>query len=677
MFSASTPDAATVVAARAGDSAARDRLVAGCLPLVYNIVGRALGGHADVDDVVQETMLRMLRGLEGLRDPGSFRSWLVAIAIRQVRDRYRAGRTEAVPPEDLAGRQDAGSDFADLTILRLELSGQRRETVEATRWLDHADRELLSLWWLEAAGELTRDEVVAAVGGDRAHVAVGIQRMKTRLDAARAVVRALEARPLSCADLLLLTAGWDGRPSGLWRKRLARHTRECGICSSSWSGLIRPENLLVGLALVPASALLVGWLTTSPGPGPGAAGGGLGAEAAGVATAGTADTAALSGSAAGGAASLPAASGGAAGALSVAGLSGKALVAVASVLAVLAAGAGVLAASFTGPDRAPTELAVASGTPTPGTPVPTPEPGQLPPPGDPDESVTEPTEPTEPAGTDGPPAGTPGGQGDSTPSAGSSEPPDASVPPAAGGGPKKGVATWEFPHVPAALTDMGAAWFYNWSPTDETMPAPPGVEFVPMIWGEDSVNDRTLATAAGKGEVLLGFNEPDLGEQADMSVERALELWPKLEATGMRLGSPAVAWGAAEPGGWLDRFMAGAEARGMRVDFITLHWYGSDFGEAAVGHFREYLEATYQRYGLPIWVTEYGLMDFGGSPRYPSDEQLVSFVRGSTAMMEALPYVERYAWFGLPAEGEGIGLYRDGRTPTPAGAAYREAGPAS
>ena len=69
------PDTATVVAARAGDPAAVDRLVAGYLPLVYTIVGRALDGHADSDDVVQDVMLRVLRNLGDLRDPEAFRSW--------------------------------------------------------------------------------------------------------------------------------------------------------------------------------------------------------------------------------------------------------------------------------------------------------------------------------------------------------------------------------------------------------------------------------------------------------------------------------------------------------------------------------------------------------------------------------------------------------------------------
>ncbi len=54
----------------------------------------------------------------------------------------------------------------DLTITRLHLADQRRDLVEATRWLGAEDRELLSLWWLEAAGQLTRTDVTAGLGSD-------------------------------------------------------------------------------------------------------------------------------------------------------------------------------------------------------------------------------------------------------------------------------------------------------------------------------------------------------------------------------------------------------------------------------------------------------------------------------------------------------------------------------
>ncbi|MFF5370708.1 sigma-70 family RNA polymerase sigma factor [Streptomyces sp. NPDC013187] len=235
---------AVITAAQAGDRRALDELVTGWLPLVYNIVGRALNGHADVDDVVQETMLRAVGNLGSLRDPDSFRSWLVAIAMRQIRDRARRktpDRLEEAP----------ASDFADLTVLRLQLEGQRREVAEAVRWLDDEDRQLLSLWWLEVAGELTRRELAAAVGITRQHAAVRVQRMKERLETSRGIVRALDG---ACPELREMTGRWDGRPDSVWRKRLARHIRGCGYCGGTREAVVPAERLLVGLALVPLPA---------------------------------------------------------------------------------------------------------------------------------------------------------------------------------------------------------------------------------------------------------------------------------------------------------------------------------------------------------------------------------------------------------------------------------------
>ncbi|WP_037679384.1 sigma-70 family RNA polymerase sigma factor [Streptomyces griseus] len=234
----------TIAAAQAGDRQALDELVEGWLPLVYNIVGRALNGHADVDDVVQETMLRAVDHLGSLRDPDSFRSWLVAIAMRQIRDRARR-RTPA--PLEESGARDA-ADFAELTVLRLQLEGQRREVAEAVRWLDDEDRQLLSLWWLEVAGELTRRELAAAVGISRQHAAVRVQRMKERLETSRGIVRALGG---ACPGLRELTARWNGRPDSVWRKRLARHIRGCGYCGDTRESVVPAERLLVGIALVP------------------------------------------------------------------------------------------------------------------------------------------------------------------------------------------------------------------------------------------------------------------------------------------------------------------------------------------------------------------------------------------------------------------------------------------
>jgi len=243
--------------------------------------------------------------------------------------------------------------------------------------------------------------------------------------------------------------------------------------------------------------------------------------------------------------------------------------------------------------------------------------------------------------------------------------------PPAGRSPKKGVSTWDFAGVGAALLDVHAAWYYNWA-AGPTSGAGSSAEFVPMIWGSGSVTTATLNKAKAAGTTLLGFNEPDHGEQANLTPGQALDLWPQLQATGLRLGSPAVASGGATAGGWLDQFISGARSRGYRVDFIALHWYGGDFSAAAVGQLRSYLQAVYDRYRLPIWLTEYALMRFGPTT-YPSSSQQVAFIQGSTAMLQSLSYVERYAWFALPtATGQdATGLYRNGTTPTEAGAAYR------
>ncbi|WP_310718840.1 RNA polymerase sigma factor [Streptomyces lydicus] len=262
---------AVVTAAQNGDHRAQDELVGECLPLVYNIVGRALNGHADVDDVVQETMLRVINGLDSLRDPADFRSWLVAIAMNQIRQHWRENHSRTAPLPGYDGLDDSldiadpGADFVDATLTRLGLEGQRRELVQASRWLDSDDTALMSLWWLEAAGELTRAEVAAALELSPQHVGVRVQRMKGQLETARVVVRALDstrkADPRACAELESMAERWDGAPSPLWRKRFSRHVRACASCSGHREELAPAEKLLVNLTLAPmtgtaAAALL-------------------------------------------------------------------------------------------------------------------------------------------------------------------------------------------------------------------------------------------------------------------------------------------------------------------------------------------------------------------------------------------------------------------------------------
>jgi Glycosyl hydrolase catalytic core len=260
-------------------------------------------------------------------------------------------------------------------------------------------------------------------------------------------------------------------------------------------------------------------------------------------------------------------------------------------------------------------------------------------------------------------------------SAATHQPVPSAVPPAVTSS-KKGVGAWGFTGASQALAESGASWYYTWS-ASPGVSGPAGVQFVPMIWGAADVTASTLAQVKQEGDDLLGFNEPDMSSQSNMTPAQALSLWPQLMATGMQLGSPAVADDGATPGGWLDQFMSGAAAHGYRVSFITLHWYGSDFATAAaVSQLESYLQAVYARYHLPIWLTEFALANFGGSPATPTPRQQAAFVKAATAMLQGLSFVQRYAWFGLEATSTdgSMGLFRSGAVPTAAGRAFEAAG---
>jgi hypothetical protein len=240
---------------------------------------------------------------------------------------------------------------------------------------------------------------------------------------------------------------------------------------------------------------------------------------------------------------------------------------------------------------------------------------------------------------------------------------------------KKGVGAWAFDGVSQALADSGASWYYTWSPSHPDVSTPSGVQFVPMIWGSADVNSTALSQAGQYGNVLLGFNEPDNANQSNLSVSTALGLWPRLMATGLTLGSPAVTTGGAAPGGWLDQFMKGASARRYRVNFIALHWYGSNFATAAaVSQLKTYLQGVHARYHLPIWLTEFALANWS-SGTFPSNGQQAAFLTAALPMLQGLSYVPRYAWFALPVDSAygNTGLFGSGPAVTMVGQAYEAA----
>jgi RNA polymerase sigma factor (sigma-70 family) len=236
--------------ARAGDRRALDTLVAAYLPLVYNVVRRAAESDLDVDDIVQETMIRVIGGIAGVREEDRLRSWVLTIALRQLTEaRQRAGRERGRRQLEVPDRRDPSVDVERSVALRLVLTGEQEELERAAAWLDDGHRETLTLWWLEARGDLSRTETAAAFGEPVAHFGVRVQRMRQQLDTARAIVRVLADEP-HCPALGELLSSWDGSPTPLWRKRMAAHLRDCAGCSARSARLPNPEWLLAALPLV-------------------------------------------------------------------------------------------------------------------------------------------------------------------------------------------------------------------------------------------------------------------------------------------------------------------------------------------------------------------------------------------------------------------------------------------
>lgn len=225
---------------------------------------------------------------------------------------------------------------------------------------------------------------------------------------------------------------------------------------------------------------------------------------------------------------------------------------------------------------------------------------------------------------------------------------------------KKGVSSWWYaandPNKDVGvLKKVGTSWVYNWGMTEEIAQKAQaeGIEYVPMIWGSWDVNDSKITELkegkeTGLYKNLLTFNEPDLTDQANMTVEQALELWPKLEETGLRLGSPA---GAAAEDAWVEEFMQKAKEKGYRVDFLTVHIYQDFTHPESVGQLKAALERLYAKYQIPIWITEIGNVDVStqwwGYQLYEpmSHTNAVKYITEVCEMLESLDYVERYAWF--------------------------------
>lgn len=202
---------------------------------------------------------------------------------------------------------------------------------------------------------------------------------------------------------------------------------------------------------------------------------------------------------------------------------------------------------------------------------------------------------------------------------------------------KRGIA-WDLDTIAdAKLLSKSVSWWYNWSPTPQAAVsggvASVGMTFFPMLWNGSEVG----ATKLPNSSALLGFNEPDLTSQANMTAQSAASLWPQVETMAKaqnipQLISPAIAYNVS----WTQQFIS--LCTGCEVDGIAFHAYTDNVTDIQ----NEVKEL--EQFNKPIWLTEFAC-NHNASNTPCSLSESEAFMNATVPWLESQGQIARYAWF--------------------------------
>lgn len=146
-------------------------------PPVYRALLRMTGGRVhDAEDLYQETLLKVARGMRDYRHQGTFRAWVFRVARNQLLDeRKRRRLPEAPMPEAVPADQDVEE--------RLRTQGLEKDLGEAVERLTPKLREV---FMLRHHGGLTYREIAAVLaaplGTVLARMSYAVQALRPRLE---------------------------------------------------------------------------------------------------------------------------------------------------------------------------------------------------------------------------------------------------------------------------------------------------------------------------------------------------------------------------------------------------------------------------------------------------------------------------------------------------------------
>ena len=224
-----------------------------------------------------------------------------------------------------------------------------------------------------------------------------------------------------------------------------------------------------------------------------------------------------------------------------------------------------------------------------------------------------------------------------------------------------------------------ARWAYDWGSNGAS--SGHNGEYIPMFWngGGNITATASRLKNSPTSDYVLGFNEPERTDQANISVETAVNRWRTLtaayEGTEIKLVSPAISY-TADGRQWLADFMEAVDSdSSLRVDEVAFHWYGTVNINNPAGGANNFLNAVrnvHNLYGRNVWITEFAGLDFGNNyTTEQMNEWNRKFLDIVLPELDSRDYVTKYAWWNHNNDSRLIetGIYGRSR-PTSVGDTY-------
>lgn len=165
-----------ILRAQAGDLAAFEQLARAIEPVLRRYVGRLVSGRGVADDIVQEALLRIWRGLRWLNEPSLFRAWAYRIATRE---------THRIMARELR-REDLRADESELEALQAPIAdpAQRLDLERTLMRVSPLARTVLVAHYFEG---LSLEDVAASVeaplGTVKSRLASGLKQARVLMEA--------------------------------------------------------------------------------------------------------------------------------------------------------------------------------------------------------------------------------------------------------------------------------------------------------------------------------------------------------------------------------------------------------------------------------------------------------------------------------------------------------------